>query len=176
MKTKFVVYSALSTCFIVVCSLIAIPSVVPITLQTFAIFLISLTFNLKISLVSLTAYLILGIIGLPVFSNFSAGFGVLLGPTGGYLLGFYLLIFSVHLFKKIIQKPYVNALIGGLLGLILLYLFGTAWYLLVYLGESLIGFLSALSVCVLPFIVGDLIKLFLAVAICERLKKIIKIE
>ncbi len=175
MKTKFVVYSALSTCFIVVCSLIAIPAVVPITLQTFAIFLIALTFNLKVSLISLSAYLILGIIGLPVFSNFSAGFQAIVGPTGGYLLGFYLLVFSVALFKKIISKKYVNGLIGGLFGLVLLYLFGTAWYLLIYLRSSLASFLSALYVCVLPFIVGDILKLLLAVAICERLKKIIKI-
>ena len=98
--TKDLVFIALSTTIIIVCSFISIPFYVPFTMQTFAIFTIIGLFGTKKAFVSVSLYLLLGAIGLPVFSGFRGGVGNLLGVTGGYLIGFLLIILEeIHLLK-----------------------------------------------------------------------------
>ena len=119
-------------------------------------------------------YILLGAVGLPVFSGFKGGPGVLLGTTGGYIIGFLftglLFIFAERLFgqKRLLL---ILALIAGLL---VCYAFGTAWFMLVYARSSgPIGLGTALSWCVIPFVVPDLIKLAAAVLITDRVKHLI---
>ena len=88
--TKDMVYIALSTTIMVVCAFITIPFYVPFTLQTFALFTIIGLFGTKRAFLSVSLYLLLGAVGLPVFSGFQGGPGALFGVTGGYLLGFLL--------------------------------------------------------------------------------------
>ena len=92
MNTKLsitsMIYIALMAVIITICSWISIPGPVPFTLQTFAVFTALLLLGTRDGLISIVVYLLLGAVGVPVFSGFSGGIGHLLGPTGGYLIGF----------------------------------------------------------------------------------------
>ena len=87
-KITDMVYIGLSAAIIAVCSWISIPLTVPITLQTMGVVLISGLFGAKRGTLSTLLYILIGAIGVPVFSGFKSGFGVLLGSTGGYIIGF----------------------------------------------------------------------------------------
>ena len=89
MKTIDLAYMALGAVIIAVCSWISIPTVVPFTLQTFAVFSVLGLLGGKRGTISVLIYILLGAVGVPVFAGFSGGFGVILGPTGGYIIGFY---------------------------------------------------------------------------------------
>ncbi len=162
----------LSAALIAVCSWISIPlGAVPITLQTFAVFTIAALFDLKIGLMSITSYLLLGAVGVPVFANFKSGISVLKGPTGGYLIGFLLSAVIIGLFKKIEVKPKLFLVVGMIFGLIVCYAFGTAWFYFVYSGDGeKMGVLRILSLCVVPFIIPDMIKITAAFVLVRRLK------
>jgi biotin transport system substrate-specific component len=175
-KIKDIVLIALFSAIIVVCSFITIPAVVPFTLQTFAVFLCLNILGAKKGIISILIYIFLGVVGLPVFSGFNGGIGALLNVTGGYIIGF---IFSALIFgvvtsvlnkkpRKIIK---IIASFGGLIGC---YIFGTLWYVLLYIknGDTM-SFTSALTICVLPFIIPDILKIVMSVAISERIKKLI---
>ena len=90
MNTKLsitsMIYIALMAVIITICSWISIPGPVPFTLQTFAVFTALLLLGTRDGLISIVVYLLLGAVGVPVFSGFSGGIGHLLGPTGGYLI------------------------------------------------------------------------------------------
>ena len=175
-KTKDISLIALFSAIIVICSLVTIPSLVPFTLQTFAVFLCLNILGAKKGVVSIFIYILLGVIGLPVFSGFNGGIGALLNVTGGYIIGF---IFSSFIFWLITamfnKKPrkIVN-LIASFAGLIVCYIFGTLWYVLLFIknGDT-ISFTSALTICVLPFIIPDILKIVLSVAISEKIKNYI---
>lgn len=164
---------SLFSAIIAVSSFIYIPSPVPFTLQTLAIFCSLTILGGKKGIISITLYLFLGIIGLPVFSGFSGGIGHLAGATGGYITGFLLLglIYLVLTFKK--NTTVARQTLGLILGLVACYVFGTIWYCAIYLNKlSIQAFLSSLSICVLPFIIPDAIKLAVAVIINKKLSQI----
>lgn len=133
---------------------------VPITLSVLIVALFPYLVGVKLSVLSVALYLLIGAIGLPVFSGFEGGIQKLLGATGGYLVGYIPLALIGGAFIEKSKKPLVQFL-GLLLGLISCYALGTAW-LATYLKLSLP---AALSAAVLPFIPFDLIKLALAVLI-----------
>ncbi|MCQ2385263.1 MAG: biotin transporter BioY, partial [Clostridia bacterium] len=87
-KTMDIILSALGAALIAVCAWLVIPGDVPITMQTFAVYLVLCLFGAKTGLRAIVIYIIIGAIGIPVFSGFGAGIGVLLGTTGGYIIGF----------------------------------------------------------------------------------------
>jgi len=129
---------------------IPMPSGVPITLQTFGVALCGYVLDWKKGLCSLGAFLLLGAVGIPVFSNFGAGFGVLFGMTGGFLWGFFFLIFACGLLPR--HKAYLQ--IGlGLLGLLLCHLLGSAQFSLV----TTRPFSEALFLVSLPYLVKDVV-------------------
>lgn len=166
-----IVSIALFAVVIAVCSWITIPFTIPFTLQTFAIFLVLLVLGGKKGMITIVLYLVLGIIGIPVFSNFVGGVGVIIGPTGGYILGF-IFIGLIYLVITIFSKKLVSAIIALVIGLMVCYLFGTLWFTFGYLGnDQPMSFWTASSLCVLPFIIPDLVKLTLAVLISLRIKK-----
>ena len=86
-KTLNLVYIALFAVLIAICSWLAIPTIVPITLQTLAVYLTVSLLGWKRGLAAICVYILLGLVGVPVFSGFRAGMGVLSGPTGGYIIG-----------------------------------------------------------------------------------------
>lgn len=137
-KALDLAYIALMAALIALCAWISVPlGPVPFTMQTFGIFAALGLLGGRRGTLAFLIYLLLGIVGLPVFSGFSAGAGVLFGATGGYLLGY--------------------------LAAALLF-----WGLTAKLGQTLLG---ALTLCVFPYVLPDLGKIFLALVLVSRVKK-----
>jgi len=167
--TQIGLFAALIT----VCSWLSVPvAAVPVTMQTFAVFLALLLLGGKNGTLSVLVYILLGVLGVPVFSSFKSGPSVILGPTGGYIIGFILTGLVFLLFTKLLNDKLPVKIISLILGLFVCYGFGTLWFVFVYDGST--GFVPALSICVLPFILPDLIKLTLAVALSEILNPLLE--
>lgn len=132
------------------------------TMQTFGVFLTVLLLGGGSGTAACCVYLLLGALGLPVFSGFQGGIGVLLGPTGGYLFGFVLLGLCYLGFKNSLGEFWAL-----LLGLLICYGCGTAWFYFLYGGSWKIVLLK----CVLPYLLPDGCKLFLAMSVQKRLRK-----
>ena len=174
-KVLDLVYVAIGAALIAICSWISIPTAVPFTLQTFAVFFVLLALGGERGTLATLVYVLLGAVGVPVFAGFSGGIGVLLGNTGGYIIGFLLTGLIYILFTKFFKKNIVMKVIALVLGLAVCYAFGTAWFMHVYMKSSgEVGLLTVLGWCVFPFIIPDLLKLALAVVISKRIEPVIK--
>lgn len=171
--TKEMVLTAMFAAIMAVCSWISIPiGTIAITLQTFAIFCALCILGGRNSLFSILVFILLGAIGLPVFSGFKGGIGVLTGPTGGYIFGFIFMPIIYMAGEKLFGKKFAVKVILLLIGLIVCYTFGTAWFIFVCSNNGNSMPLSkALKLCVTPFIPFDIIKLVLALIISDRVKK-----
>ena len=161
MKVKDLVYIAIFTSIICAMSLISIPTTIPFTLQTLAVFLCMFMLKPVDSLISVLLYILIGGIGLPVFSNFRSGFGVLAGPTGGYIIGFILMTLIPFFIK--------NKIASGIIGLVICYIFGSIWFLM-FNQSNITSIWKILTMCVLPFVIPDGIKLALAYILAKRLE------
>lgn len=171
MNAKQMTIIAIFTVLIIICSLISIPSVVPFTLQTLAIFMALLLLGPKHAFFSILCYILLGAIGLPVFANAKGGLGALLGNTGGYIIGF-LIMCPIY---AIFDKNKILRIIGLILGLLALYIFGTAWFMLFYTKtKGAIALSTVLSWTILPFIIPDLAKMLVAYLLAMRIKPAIR--
>ena len=169
------IYIALFAVIIAVCSWISIPSSVPFTLQTFAIASALLFLGGLDALLSVLLYVLLGAVGLPVFSSFTGGVAVLMGPTGGYILGFVVMALVYWLMTSVFKDKLITKIIAITVGMIFCYLSGSLYYVFIGSnGDFIQGFITALSACVLPFIIGDIIKITLAFLLVLRLSKILK--
>lgn len=174
-KTLDLVYTAMGVTLICVCSWINIPMTVPFTLQTFAIPAVLLILSGKRGTIATIVYVIMGAIGIPVFAGFTGGVGIILGNTGGYIIGFILMALIYLMAEKIFGEKKTVKIISLTAGLLVCYAFGTAWFMYIYLkntGE--VGLFTVLTWCVLPYIIPDLIKIFLAIVISDRVKRFIK--
>ena len=180
-KLTQTVFIGLFAALIAVCSQIQIPGAVPFTLQTFAIFLAAGLLGGKRGTVSVLIYILIGAIGLPVFAGFKGGSGALLGTTGGYIIGFIFSMLAMWLFERLFikgkSKKIILLGISMVIGLIICYTFGTAWFIIVYTNtKEPIGIATALSWCVFPFIIPDVVKIALALTLTSRLKRFIPFE
>lgn len=165
---KTMVSIALVTAVICVVSPFSLPiGPVPISLSLFAIYIGLYILGWKLGTVSILLYILLGLVGVPVFSNFSAGPAKLFGPTGGYIVGYIFVGIIGGLFLDKFRKIYMDV-IGLVLALLVCYAFGTLWFVTIMDGYTIV---KALSVCVFPFIPGDIIKIALAVAVGPILRK-----
>jgi len=174
-KIKNMAYASLCAALLAVCAWISVPSPIPFSLQTFGLFFVLLFLGGKWGSISLLIYVFLGIVGVPVFSGFNAGIGVLLGPTGGFILGFFGVCMVYWLTERIKpSKIYMRAVFLSL-GTVICYAAGTVFYML-WCGNrgNAIGPASAISICVLPYILPDLLKLVLALTFAPKIKRIIK--
>ena len=141
---------------------------VPMTMQTFVVFLIGSTYGVRLSFLTLVAYLIEGAMGLPVFA---AGGGIvyLTGPTAGYLYGMTIAVAVISYFANMgYSLSYIKSFISIIIGSIIIFALGV-----LYLG-SIIGYSKALQAGLLPFIPSELFKIALAVLLIPTLNKIIK--
>lgn len=176
LKTLDMVYISMFTVLIAICSWISIPTIVPFTLQTFAIFCAVGFLGGKRGSMSVLLYILLGAIGLPVFSQFTGGIGMILGSTGGYIIGFLFLALTYWLITKIFGHKTIVNIVAMLAGLIVCYIFGTAWFMVVYSQSSdAVGLMTVLSWCVIPFIIPDLIKLAVAISLVKRLASHVRV-
>ena len=173
--TKELVFTALMAVIIAVCSWISIPTTVPFTLQTFGVFMAVGLLGGKKGTISVLVYILLGAVGVPVFAGFSSGIGVLFGTTGGYIVGFLLSGLVYWAMTAAFGEKLPIMIIAMVLGLLVCYAFGTAWFMIVYAKNTApIGLMTALGWCVFPFIIPDCIKLALAVVLTKQLKKYVK--
>ena len=171
-KIKMLILAALFAALTAVFSQIIIPlpfTPVPINLATLAVFLAGALLGAKWGTVSMCVYVALGLVGLPVFASLQGGFGVLAGPTGGYIVGYILAAVIVgsivdHSDKKIWIYPI--AMVAGLAGC---YLLGTIWYTI----SMQTSFIVALAACVVPFLIGDALKIIAASLLGVKLRKIL---
>ncbi len=173
MSARNAAYIAMMAVILCVCSWLTVPFTVPFTMQTFGVFCALLLLGGRRGLLAIGLYILLGLVGLPVFSGFRGGPGHLLGLTGGYILGFLFTGLGYLLMEGKLRKlsfPLRFALLG--LDLLPCYFIGTVWFTAVSrLHGSEVGFFSALSLCVLPYILPDLLKVLLAERICSRVAK-----
>ena len=169
------VYISIGASLIAVCSWISIPTAVPFTLQTFAVFFVLLLLGGERGTLATLVYVLLGAVGVPVFAGFGGGVGILFGSTGGYIWGFLLIGLIYILFTRLFGKRIVVKVAALILGLIVCYAFGTAWFMHVYIQNSgKVGLITVLGWCVFPFIIPDLVKMALAVVIARRIAPFMK--
>ena len=140
---------------------------IPISLSNFVICLTAWLLGPKFGTLSVAVYLLIGLVGVPVFSGYGAGVAKLAGPTGGYLVGYLLLAFIGGLFIEKSKGQPVIAGIGLVLGDAACYVLGTAWF--VFQMQCDLGY--ALSVCVYPFIALDLAKIVVSCIVGALLRK-----
>lgn len=171
LKTIDLTLIALCAALIAICSWISIPTTVPFTLQTFAVFLTVCLLGGRRGTLAVIVYILLGAVGLPVFAGVKGGLGVLLGTTGGYIVGF---LFSALLMwgaEKLFGHKLAVSAVSMVLALIVCYAFGTAWFMVVYSrANGAVALATVLQWCVIPFIVPDLIKIALALALGKILR------
>lgn len=162
MKTKEMIKVAIFPALIAATIGISIPLTgAPITLQTLFVILAGLLLGANLGLTSMILYLILGLIGIPIFAGFSSGFGIIFGPTGGFLIAFPIAAFVAGY----VRSKYNNYTIAAVAATLVVYIIGAPWMSL-YLGWSVWATLTFLTV----YIPGDIIKIIAAVIIAKRLK------
>jgi len=157
---RYALLALAGSALITLCTQISVPLFpVPMTLQTFAVFLIGLTYGWRLGGITVALYLFEGALGLPVFAKGGAGMVYFMGPTGGYLVGFLLAATACGWFaERGFDRSYTKLFAALLVGNILLYAPGLLW-----LG-SLIGWdKPVLEYGLYPFILGDLLKIAMAV-------------
>ncbi len=154
-----------------ICAWISVPVLdIAFTMQTFAVFLTLGVLGGKWGSLSILIYLLLGAVGLPVFSGFKGGIGSLVGITGGYIWGFLLsglVYWALEKPAKSLGKAAVP--VSMALGMAVCYLCGSLWFQ-VYAGGG-IGLVAVVVKCVLPYLLPDGVKIALAYAISRRLRR-----
>lgn len=169
-RTIDIVYIGLFAALIAVCAWISVPLTVSVTLQTFAICLTAGLLGWKRGTLTVIVYILLGMVGLPVFTGFKSGIAAVTGPTGGYIVGFIFTALIVGIASDKLGKKIWQSLLFMTIGVLVCYLFGTIWFMIAYK----VTFASALSTCVIPFLIPDAVKIVLAAVLVNRLKKFVK--
>ena len=170
---KGLVYASLFGALTAAGAFIVIPlPPVPITAQTFFLNVAAMLLGGSLGALSQFIYVMLGIVGIPVFAGGKAGLGVIFGPTGGYLLGFVIAAFFIGMINQLKKSAGIFwNIFSMLIGMLIIYFLGSLQLSLV----AKMSFHKALAVGVLPFIPGDIIKILLAAIISSRLKGRVKV-
>lgn len=165
--------AAVFSAVIAVCSQIAIPlAPVPVNLGVFAVFLAAGLLGPGYGALSVIVYILLGIIGIPVFAGFRGGPGAIMGPTGGYITGY---IFTALVSGRLLEREgdgagTVRTALSLLCGLAVCYLAGTVWFYIVSgwdIGRILIS-------CVVIFLPGDAAKIILASLLIKKVRPLVE--
>ena len=174
-KTYDMVCIAIFAVLMAVCSWIAVPTTVPFTMQTFGLFLTIGVLGGKRGTLAILIFILLGAVGIPVFSGFTGGLGILFGTTGGYIIGFIFSGLVMWAMEKLIGRKTWALALAMVLAMIVYFTFGTAWFMAVY-GRTVgpIGLSAVLGWCVLPFVIPDILKMMLALMLCGRLSRMIE--
>lgn len=174
-KIRDMIYMALFAVIIAVCAWLSIPGPISFTMQTCGVFAAVGILGGKRGTGAVLLYLLMGAVGLPVFANFTGGVGRLLGVTGGYIVGFLFSALVMWLMEHI-WGDRLGVLLGSMIvGLLVCYAFGTAWFMFVYTRNTgSIGLWSALMMCVIPYLIPDALKIALAVFLSKKLRPFVK--
>ena len=169
-STTGLVLMALFAAITCVLAPISIPiGPVPISITMLVLFISVYVLGWKRGTITYIVYLLIGMVGLPVFSGFTGGPAKLAGPTGGYIIGFIIMAVIAGLVIDNCHKSWIQ-FVGMIVGTIICYLFGTIWFCIV----ADYTFKAALAVCVIPFIPADLVKMIIAMIIGPMIKKRIR--
>jgi biotin transport system substrate-specific component len=144
---------------------------VPLTIQTFVIFLIAYLFNKTDAFLTIALYLLIGLLGLPVFSGGTSGLSAILGPTGGFLVMFPVVAYLISSFKSNDKNPLYDILITVGFGIVLLYGFSAVW--LAYVLN--ISYLKAILI-LLPFVPLDIFKIVIAHTVYQKMPSIYELS
>lgn len=169
------IYAGLFAAVLAVLSQLAIPmpGAVPLTLQTFGVALCAYVLGWKLGTLSYLVYFLLGLAGVPVFSNFTGGIGKLFGPTGGFLLGFFLLSVGCGLFThyrrtyRMRKNEQTHSLLCGILGLLFCHLLGIL-HVTLLTKSSFVGSFLLVSA---PYLLKDLISVIIAFFLAKPLRR-----
>jgi biotin transport system substrate-specific component len=145
---------------------------VPIVLQNMFVFLAGLLLGSRWGLVSVCLYLLAGICGLPVFAGGTGGLGRILGPTGGFLLGYLPVVYLVGLVSERLPRRIVWDVAAMVAGAVVLYACGLVWLMAV----TGLPFAKALMVGMYPFLIGDALKIAAAALIAKAVRPIMNLS
>lgn len=135
---------------------------VPITLQTVAVMLIGLTFSMRPALNAVALYLLVGAMGAPIFGEWSGGILKIVGPTGGYLVGFFAAVLVMTTWRKFLPSlTFANTLFNCCMGTGIVFVFGVSWL------STFVGFNQAIQLGLVPFILPGAVK---ALLLCGSLR------
>ena len=167
-NTYAMAVTALMTAVTCILAPLSIPiGPVPISLTNLVIYFSLFILGTKKGTISYLIYLLIGLVGIPVFSSFTSGPGKLFGPTGGYLIGFIPLALIAGFFINHFRNKKALCFLGMILGTAVCYALGTAWLAV----QAHMGFQAALMAGVIPFLPGDFIKMILALLIAPQIRK-----
>ncbi|MBR3150767.1 MAG: biotin transporter BioY [Erysipelotrichaceae bacterium] len=166
-KIRAMVMTALGAAIISALAPIAIPlgNFVPISLATLGVMLCGAVLGRKTGTMATLIYLILGMVGMPVFANYSSGAAILIGPTGGYLVGYLPLAYLTGLLAEKENKTMLIA--GMVIGTAVLYALGTVWFMHV----TTMDLKASLGLCVIPFLFGDTCKMITVFLLRDALRR-----
>ena len=162
--TKSAIFAAI-LCIISPFSIMIGP--IPVTFSLFVLIFSALMLSKKEAFYAVLVYLFLGFCGLPVFSGAVGGIGALIGPTGGFLISYPLIVYVAGMKPRIIKNEFLKSFFPSVAALVCCYFFGSLWYMFV----AKVPFVSAVSVCVAPFAVFDIIKIFAACLLSKSVNK-----
>ena len=175
MTTKDMILIGMFAVLMAISVWITIPGPVPFTLQTFGVFATIGILGGKRGTIAVIVYILMGLVGLPVFAGFAGGPGVIIGMTGGYIVGFVASALVMWGMEKAFGRNKKVLILSMFAGLLVCYAFGTAWFMLTYTRTTgPIGLGAVLSMCVIPFIIPDCIKIAIAYYLTNRLEKFAK--
>ncbi len=167
MRNRKIKKMILCAIFVALCSILSqiiLPiGVVPVNLALIGVFVLSCTLDTKSALATVLIYIALGIVGIPVFAGFQSGFGVILGPTGGFIIGY---IFTALIVSILIN--FIHPIPAMLVGLVSCYTVGCVWFSLV----TDTSLLTAIYTSILPFVIFDIIKIVISNLIVAKIKKL----
>ena len=168
---KLLVFSALFAALTAAIAPFKIPlgfTPVPITLQTLAVLMSGAMLGPYYGALAMILYVVVGALGLPVFAGGGSGIGAVLGPTGGYLISYFIAAFVIGKVVQMRKEPkYVDYVVAMVAGTLIIYLLGASWAMVVLPELTLTAVLAG---WVLPFIIGDTIKLLIAAYIANTVK------
>ena len=177
MRIKQMTFIALMAAIIAVLSPISLPIVgeVPISLATLAVMLAGAVLGSRDGTIATAIYLLLGAIGVPVFAGYTSGVGILVGVTGGYLIGYLPLAYFSGFFVERAtgqKEKLIGGVIGMLVGTVILYVIGTAWFMYV----TKMNLMASLMACVIPFLPGDALKIVAVSLLRPQLEKVVSLQ
>lgn len=171
MKVNIMILCALFAALSAVLSQIIIPiGAVPVNMTHLSIFIAAGLLGAKYGAISQIVFVLLGVSGVPVFSGFTAGIGKLVGPTGGFIIGYIVCAFVAGVLIERSGKSMKMLIASMIVGMLCSYLLGILWY--AYITRS--SLIAAFSVCILPFLLGDAIKIILSSVLIKKLRPILR--
>ncbi len=166
MKTKKLVMCAVFTSVICIFAPFAIMiGPVPVTFTLFALALSAFCTGSVNAAISVAVYILIALAGMPVFSGFKSGFSAIMSPVGGFIFSYVFVVLILGLCTKAKKKHHILLLCS--LALVVCYVFGTLWYMLI----TKVNALTALTMCVIPFIPFDVLKLYAAYQLARVIRK-----